>query len=240
MVAGALVSMLLAVFSITYFVDQVIVGVVINVLITGLTNFLYSQVLSPNQQLLNQPPRFAEWDIPGLAQIPIIGPMLFRQSAIVYLAYIAIFVVWWGLFRTKWGLRLRSVGEHPTAADTVGINVNRWRFWNVTLAGVLAGIGGAFFTLGSVGGFNKEMTGGEGYIALAAVIFGQWNPAKAALAALLFGFTKNLQNTLSIIGSPVPSQFMTMLPYVVTILAVAGFVGQSRGPAASGKPYIKS
>jgi len=238
-VAGVLVGMLLAVFSITYFVDQIIIGVVLNVLIVGLTSFLYSELLSPNAATLNTPPRFDVWPIPGLSEIPLIGPMLFRQTPIVYLAYIAVFLVWWGLFRTRWGLRLRSVGEHPTAADTVGINVARTRFWNVSLAGGIAGIGGSFFTLGSVGAFGQEMTAGAGYIALAAVIFGKWHPVRAALAALLFGFTTNLQNTLSIIGSPVPSQFMLMLPYVVTILAVAGFVGVSRGPAAAGQPYIK-
>jgi len=239
-VSGVLVGMLLAAFSIKYFVDQIIVGVVINVLVIGLTNFLYSELLSPNAQTLNAPPRFDIWPIPGLAQIPVIGPILFQQRPIVYLAYIAVFLVWWGLFRTKWGLRLRANGEHPTAADTVGLNVNRWRFWNVSLAGAIAGIGGAYFTLGSVGQFGKEMTAGAGYIALAAVIFGKWHPLRAALAALLFGFTQNLNFVLSAIGSAVPSQFMLMLPYVVTILAVAGFVGISRGPAASGKPYIKS
>jgi simple sugar transport system permease protein len=131
------------------------------------------------------------------------------------------------------------VGEHPQAADTVGINVNRTRFWNVALAGAIVGLGGAYFTLGSVGAFNKEMTAGAGYIALAAVIFGRWDPLKATLAALLFGFTQNLQFALSAIGSPVPSAFMLMLPYVVTIFAVAGLVGISRGPAAAGKPYVK-
>ena len=239
-VAGVLVGMTLAVFSIKYFVDQVIIGVVLNVLVVGLTSFLYSELLAPNAATLNTPPRFEVWEIPGLSQIPLLGPMLFRQTAIVYIAYIAVFAVWWGLYRTRWGLRLRAVGEHPTAADTVGINVNRTRFWNVSLAGAISGTGGAFFTLGSVGAFGQEMTAGAGYIALAAVIFGRWDPIRAALAALLFGFTTNLQNTLSIIGSPVPSEFMLMLPYVVTILAVAGFVGQSRGPAAAGKPYIKS
>lgn len=239
-VAGTLVAFILAVFSIKYFVEQVIVGVVVNVLISGLTGFLFSTVLSDNRAALNTAPRFDTWSIPILGDIPLIGPMFFRQSVIVYLAYIAIFLVWWGLYRTKWGLRLRAVGEHPAAADTVGINVNRSRFWNVALAGAIAGIGGAYYTLGSVGSFEKDMTNGAGYIALAAVIFGQWHPVKAALAALLFGFAMNLQSTLSIIGSPVPSQFMLALPYLVTILAVAGFVGASRGPAAAGKPYIKS
>ncbi|WP_158862671.1 ABC transporter permease [Leifsonia sp. AG29] len=240
MIAGVLVSFVLAAFSIKYLVDQVIVGVVLNVLVTGLTSFLYSQVLAGNAPLLNHPPRLPEWPIPLLSEIPIIGPVLFHQTIIEYLMYIAIFAVWFGLFKTRWGLRLRSVGEHPEAADTVGINVNGTRFWNVSLAGAIAGLGGAYFTLGSVGAFSKEMTAGQGFIALAAVIFGRWDPIRATLAALLFGFATNLQNVLGIIGSPVPSEFMLMLPYVVTIFAVAGLVGMSRPPAADGKPYTKS
>nr|WP_156891465.1 ABC transporter permease [Agromyces subbeticus] len=240
MVAGMLVGMVLAVFSIKYFVDQIIVGVVLNVLVTGLTSFFFSQVLAPNAATLNTPPRFDRFPIPLLGDIPIIGPVFFRQTVIVYLMYIAVALVFFGLFYTRWGLRLRAVGEHPQAADTVGINVNRTRFWNVALAGAIAGLGGTFYTIGSGIAFNKEMTAGAGFIALAAVIFGQWDPIKATLAALLFGFASNLQNTLSVIGSPVPSEFMLMLPYVVTIFAVAGFVGRSRAPAADGKPYIKS
>jgi ABC-type uncharacterized transport system permease subunit len=240
MLAGVLVSMVLASFSIKYFVDQVIVGVVLNVLVIGLTGFLYSQVMAPHAATLNQPPRFERINIPLLSEIPIIGPVLFRQTLIVYIMYVCVAVVYYGIFHTKWGLRLRSVGEHPQAADTVGINVAATRFWNVSLAGAIVGLGGAYFTLGSVGAFGKEMTAGAGFIALAAVIFGRWDPLKATLAALLFGFASNLQNVLSIIGSPVPSEFMLMLPYLVTIFAVAGLVGQSRGPAASGKPYIKS
>ncbi|WP_395243774.1 ABC transporter permease [Agromyces sp. MMS24-K17] len=238
--AGVLVSFVLAAFSIKYFVDQVIVGVVLNVLVLGLTSFLFSQVLAPNAAVLNSPPRLERLPIPLLSEIPLIGPMFFRQTIIVYIMYVAVAAVYFGLFHTRWGLRLRAVGEHPQAADTVGINVNSTRFWNVSLGGAIAGLGGAFFTLGAVGAFNKEMTAGAGFIALAAVIFGQWDPIKATLAALLFGFASNLQNTLSVIGSPVPSEFMLMLPYVVTILAVAGFVGKVRGPAAAGKPYIKS
>ena len=239
MVAGVLVSFVLAAFAIKYLVDQVIIGVVLNVLVTGITSFLYSTLLSPNAETLNTPPRFERIDIPLLSQIPLIGPVLFRQTIIVYVAYIAVALVWFALFKTRWGLRVRAVGEHPKAADTVGINVNSTRFWSVSLAGAVAGFGGAFFTLGSVGGFTKEMTAGAGFIALAAVIFGRWDPIKATLAALLFGFATNLQTVLSILGSPVPSEFMLMLPYVVTIFAVAGLVGQSRAPAASGKAYIK-
>ena len=153
MIAGVLVSMVLAVFSIRYIVDQVIVGVVLNVLVTGLTSFLYSQVLSKSESL-NRGVRFPQLDIPVLSQIPIVGPVFFRQTIIVYLMYIAIAVVFYGLFRTRWGLRLRSVGEHPQAADTVGIKVNATRFWNVSLAGAIAGLGGAYFTLGSLGNFQ--------------------------------------------------------------------------------------
>ncbi|QHC63601.1 nucleoside ABC transporter membrane protein [Rathayibacter sp. PhB93] len=240
MIASVLVSFVLAAFAIKYLVDQVIVGVVLNVLVTGLTSFLYSQVLTSDAAVFNSPVKFERLPIPGLSQVPILGPVLFNQTIIVYLMYFAIFAVWWGLFKTKWGLRLRAVGEHPQAADTVGINVARTRFWNVSLAGAIAGMGGAYYTLDAVGAFGKEMTAGAGFIALAAVIFGRWDPIKATLASLLFGFATNLQNVLGVIGSPVPSEFMLMLPYVVTIFAVAGLVGQSRGPAAAGKPYLKS
>ena len=208
-------------------------------LITGLTSFLHGAVMQPHTAALNSPERFPRWPIPFLSDIPIIGPVVFNQTLIVYLMYVIVPLVAWGLYRTRWGLRLRAVGEHPTAADTVGIKVNPTRFWNVLLAGGIAGIGGAYFTLGSVGGFDKEMTGGLGFIALAAVIFGGWDPIKATLAAMLFGFATALQTLLSNLGSPIPSDFMAMLPYLVTILAVVGFAGQVKAPAASGKPYIK-
>jgi len=239
LVGGALVSLVLAAFSIKYLVDQVIVGVVLNVLVLGLTNFLYTLVLVPASATLNSPPQFDPISIPLLGAIPVIGPVLFRQTVIVYLMYLAVVLVTLGLFRTRWGLRLRAVGEHPQAADTVGIRVGATRFWNVSLAGAIAGLGGAYLTLASVPSFTKDVTSGAGFIALAAVIFGQWNPVKATLAALLFGFATNLQNVLGIVGSAVPQDFLLMLPYVVTIFAVAGLVGQVRGPAAAGKPYVK-
>ncbi|MFJ4174555.1 ABC transporter permease [Microbacterium sp. NPDC089696] len=240
MAAGVLVALILGVFAITYYVDQVIVGVVLNVLVIGVTTFLFRQVLAPNQETLNTVTPFPVLPIPLLSEIPILGPILFKQTIVVYLMYIVVFIVWFGMYRTRWGLRMRAVGEHPQAADTVGINVARTRYMNVLIAGAIAGMGGAFYTLVSVPRFNPEMTAGAGFIALAAVIFGKWDPIKATLAALLFGFATNLQGVLSVIGSPVPSQFMLMLPYVVTIFAVAGLVGKSRAPAADGKPYIKS
>ncbi|MFJ2544440.1 ABC transporter permease [Microbacterium sp. NPDC087589] len=240
MLGGVLVAAVLASFAIKYLVEQVIVGVVLNVLVSGLTGFLYGALLAPNEAELNTPVRFSRIEIPILSDIPIIGPVLFNQTFIVYLMFITVAIVAWGLYRTKWGLRVRAVGEHPQAADTVGIKVNATRFWNVLLAGAIAGIGGAYFTLVSVPQFGKDMTAGLGFIALAAVIFGRWDPIRATLAALLFGFATNLQNLLSILKTPIPGEFMLMLPYVVTLLAVAGFAGQIRGPAASGKPYIKS
>lgn len=240
MAAGALVALLLGVFAISYYVDQVIVGVVLNVLVIGITSFMFSQVLAPNSAELNSPPRFERMPIPVLGDIPVVGPILFRQTVLVYLMYAAVALVAWALYRTKWGLRVRAVGEHPKAADTVGINVNRTRYRTLLLGGLIAGAGGATYTLVSVSQFNREMTGGAGYIALAAVIFGKWDPIRATLAALLFGFASNLQGVLSVLGSPVPSQFMLMLPYVVTVFAVAGLVGHSRAPAADGVPYRKA
>jgi ABC-type uncharacterized transport system permease subunit len=236
-VAGALVALVLGLFAISYFVDQIIVGVVLNVLVIGITSFMFSQVLAPNAADLNTSARFKVVPIPVLGDIPLIGPILFRQTPVVYLLYIAVAVVTFALYRTRWGLRVRAVGEHPMAADTVGIKVNRTRYRTILIAGAVAGLGGAFYTLVSVPQFNREMTGGAGYIALAAVIFGKWDPIRATLAALLFGFASNLQGVLSVIGSNVPSQFMLMLPYVVTIFAVAGLVGRSRPPAADGVPY---
>jgi simple sugar transport system permease protein len=237
--AGAVVSMVLAFFSIKYLVNQIIVGVVLNVLVSGLTGFLFSTVMQANKAQFNSPPGLDNIEIPVLSGIPIIGPILFKQSLVGYLMYVAVIVVWVGLFKTKWGLRVRAVGEHPQAADTMGIKVNATRFWNVTLGGAIAGIGGSFFTLVAIDSFTKEISGGRGFIALAALIFGRWNPIGAFFAALLFGFADNLQSIVTIIGTPVPSQFMAMLPYLVTVFAVAGLVGRSRPPAASGIPYVK-
>lgn len=240
-VAGVLVASLLAVFAIRYVVDQIVVGVVLNVLVIGLTSFFYGRVLSPEADRFNSPDTFDRIALPVLSDIPIIGPVLFDQSIIVYLMYAAVAVVHVALFKTRWGLRVRAVGEHPTAADTVGIEVNRLRVQNVLLGGAMAGVGGAFYTLGSVGAFGREMTAGQGFIALAAVIFGRWTPVGALLAALLFGFVSNLQGVLGTLpgGPPVPSEFMLMAPYLVTIFAVAGLVGRVRAPAADGMPYVK-
>jgi simple sugar transport system permease protein len=236
-IAGALISFLLAVFAIKYGIDQVVLGFVLNVLVIGLTSFLYKKLLIPYQTEWNSATAFAPIEIPLLSKIPVIGPIFFAQSIIVYLMYIVVALIHIALFKSRWGLRTRAVGEHPTAAESVGIDVNLIRFKNVILAGAIAGLGGAFFTLGAVGSFSKEMTAGKGFIALAALIFGRWSPLGAVGAALIFGFADNLQGLLTIIGTPIPSEFMLMAPYIATIIAVSGFIGKVRAPAADGIPY---
>jgi simple sugar transport system permease protein len=236
---GALVGLVLAVFTITYAADQIIVGVVLDAFALGLTTFFLQGILVPHQALLNSPAVFGPIPIPLLDRIPIVGPLLFNQNIIVYLTIVILAAVQVALFRTRWGLRVRAVGEHPRAADTVGINVKRVRYRNVILGGIVAGIGGASFTIGSTGQFAPNMTAGLGYIALAAMIFGRWRPLGALGAALLFGFTDALQFSLSILNVPIPSSFLTMFPYLATILAVAGLVGKVTPPAADGQPYAR-
>jgi len=240
-IAGGLMGLLLAVFAIRYFVNQVVLGVVLNVLALGLTGFIYDALMQPNQDTLNNPGFFDPIKIPVLGDIPIVGPLLFNANIIVYLTYVLIVVVDVALFRTRWGLRTRAVGEHPEAADTVGINVFRTRYRNVVLGGMVAGMAGAFLTIGAVGAFSKNISSGKGFIALAAVIFGRWSPRGAIGAALLFGFADALQTVLSFTQTPVtiPSSFLAMLPYLATLFAVAGLVGRVRAPAADGEPYVK-
>ena len=234
--AGILVALLLALFGLKYRVNQIVVGVVLNVLVSGLTGFLFSTVLSDSGSL-NRAMRLPRLPVPGLSHVPVLGPVLFNQTILVYAMYAAVGILSLMLFRSRWGLRMRAVGEHPRAADTVGIAVMRTRVNNLVLGGALAGLGGAFFTVGSGLSFTKGISAGNGYIALAAMILGAWNPLGTLWAALLFGFATSVGQTLSVIGSPIPTNFILMIPYVVTILAVAGFVGRVRPPAAEGVPY---
>src|SRR5713101_7969425 len=238
--AGSLVGLLLATFAIGYRVDQVVLGVVINTLMIGLTGYLYDDLMVPYANTLNSPSTFSAIKIPLLGDIPIIGPVFFDSTIFLYLTYVMIILVQVGLFSTRWGLRVRAVGEHPTAADAVGIRVLATRYRNVILGGLVAGICRAWLTIGSVGAFGKDMSSGIGYIALAALIFGRWRPLGAVAAALLFGFTGTLQSILSTLNVPIPSNILLMTPYVATIVAVAGLVGRGRPPRADGKPYIKS
>jgi len=236
---GVIIASLLAVLAIKYLVDQVVLGVLLNLLALGVTSFLYSQLMQRDSASYNTPPLLPKWTVPGLSGIPVLGPALFTGNILLYLAIALVIGVHVALFHTRWGLRTRAVGEHPTAADTVGINVLRVRYRNVLIGGAVAGLGGAYFTIGNTGSFSKGMTVGTGFIALAALIFGRWSPVGAMLAALLFGFTTQIANFLGVIVSPIPSQFLGMLPYAATILAVAGFVGRVRAPGADGKPYVK-
>jgi len=238
-IAGAAVSWILAFFSIKFQVDQVILGFVINVLVLGLTNFFYTVLLVPYESTWNVAGSFSAIPIPLLSKIPIIGPILFNQTIIVYFMYLIFILIQIALFKSKWGLRTRAIGELPVAADSVGIDVNKLRFKNVLLAGAVAGIGGAVFTIGAVGVFSQSMTAGAGFIALACLIFGKWSPKGALIAALFFGFTNSLQSNLTIAGVPIPSEFMLMIPYIATIIAVSGLVGRVRAPAADGIPYLR-
>jgi len=237
--AGGVLGLVLAWFAIAYLVDQIILGVVLNVLASGLTGYLNDRVLVPHPDL-NTGNTFGAIKIPILGDIPIIGPIFFDSTIFLYIMYALIILVQVGLFRTRWGLRVRAVGEHPTAAATVGIRVLATRYRNVIMGGLIAGIGGAYLTVGSVGTFSKDMSSGLGYIALAAMIFGRWTPLGATAAALLFGFANSLQSTLSTINVPIPSYILLMAPYVATIIAVAGLVGRVRAPAADGQPYVRS
>jgi simple sugar transport system permease protein len=238
--AGGLVGAVLGLFAIRFLVDQIILGVVLNLLISGLTGYLYDRLLVPQASTYNNATTLSTVKIPGLGSIPIIGPIFFDSTIFLYITYAAIIAVQAGLFSTRWGLRVRAVGEHPTAADTVGIKVLGIRYGNLIMGGMLAGIGGAYLTIGSVGTFSKDMSSGLGYIALAAMIFGRWTPLGATAAALFFGFTKALESFMGSITVPISSYLLDMLPYVATIIAVAGLVGRVRAPAADGKPYLRA
>lgn len=228
---GGIMGLLHATLSIRFRMDQIISGTVIIILAAGFSAFLFDR----NATAVG---KFSAIRIPFLADIPVIGPVLFDNPPITYLTLILVVVVHVALFYTRWGLRTRAVGEHPRAADTVGINVNRYRYVNTTIGGMLAGLAGAFLVLEAVGQFQEGMTAGRGFISLAAMIFGNWNPFGALGAATLFGYTQALQNELLLAGvTTVPRQFVSMLPYVVTIIAVSGFVGRVRPPAAEGKVY---
>jgi ABC-type uncharacterized transport system permease subunit len=238
MLTGAILGAVLAVLTIKFRIDQIIAGVVINIFALGLTSFLARRVLSVAQEL-NSPGRFTNIKIPLLGDIPVIGAMFFDHSIFIYGTFALVILLHLGLFYTRWGLRSRSVGEHPKAADTVGINVYRTRYRNVILGGFIAGFGGAFLTLAQVSRFEENLTAGIGFIGLAAMIFGRWMPLGALGAGLVFGFARALQQKLGILGTPIPSEFLSMTPYLVTIIVVAGVVGRSRPPAADGQPYVK-
>lgn len=241
---AVLMGALLALFAVGYQVQQIIVGVVLNVFAVGITSFFFGSVMSENPGMFNSPMRLPTLRIPLLADIPLIGSALFEQNILVYLMWVIVAVLTIALFRTRWGLRVRAVGEHPRAADTVGIKVNPTRWSNVLLGSAVAGLGGAMLTIGTGVAFGEDMSAGKGYIALAAMILGRYHPVGALLAALTFAFADSLQLRLGTMsaaegGVSIPGDFLLMLPYVVALFAVAGVVGRVRVPAANGIPYVK-
>jgi len=236
---GGAVAALHAVLVIRFKVDQIVSGVAINIFGTGMTSFISSRYLESNIDLLNNSGTMKVVPIPLLSQIPILGPILFEHTPIVYITLLLVAALHVLLFFTPWGLRTRAVGEHPKAADTLGINVFLTRYVNVIIGGMIAGIGGAYFTIGSVGRFDQNMTAGKGFIGLAAMIFGNWNPIGAFLSSLLFGFADSLQVKMQILKVPIPSEFLAMAPYIVTMIVLTGIVGRAIPPAADGAVYEK-
>ncbi len=232
-VSGAVLGLFLALCAVTWKVDQIIAGTVINIFVAGITSFLYTQ----GKQ---SPGGLDQIEIPLLSKIPLIGDVLFNNTPIAYMAIVLVFVLHFALFRTRWGLRSRSVGEHPSASDTVGISVARQRFLNTALAGGLAGLGGAFLSLESVGTFERGMSAQRGFTALAIMIFGRWMPILAWYGALFFAFTSAMAAQLQFDQViDVPPQFINILPYVMVILVLALFASKVRPPAAAGQPYEK-
>lgn len=245
LLTGGLLAALLAVLSIRFQVDQIVSGTVINIFAAGVTSFLTARLLVENQAL-NASGTFRPIAIPLLSRIPVLGPIFFETNIIIYSMLLLVVVTHIILFYTRWGLRSRAVGEHPLAADTLGINVLRTRYINVIIGGMIAGLGGTYFTLGSAGRFDELMTAGKGFIGLAAMIFGKWTPFGGFASSLIFGFADSLQVKLGILGvnipytaEPLPSEILLMAPYLATMIVLAGVVGRAIPPAADGQPYEK-
>ncbi len=239
MLAGGVTVMLLAVMAIRFKTDQIIAGTVINILAVGVTGVLRNDVVLSLQRSNHTGSSLPELPVPALSGIPIVGPIFFDHQPIAYAMLILVPLLSILLFRTSWGLRTRAVGEHPRAADTMGINVNRLRYLNVMLSGLIAGLAGAWFSLEATFNFDDVMTNGKGFIALAAMIFGKWTPFGALGGALVFSSADALQIKIQGLGFDFPAQFLQMLPYVITIVVLAGVIGRARPPAAVGKPYEK-
>ena len=230
---GVAMSLLLALMSVTWKMDQIIAGTILNILATGLTSFFYIQGnMLPNM--------FRQKPIPGLSNLPFFGDVLFKHGLLMYIGFIVIITLYYGLFHTPWGLRSRAVGEHPSSADTAGVSVSRMRYLNVAIAGAIGGLCGSYLVLELVGSWNRGFTAGKGFTALALMIFGRWNPMGALAAAMFFGIAQAGANQLMINGTVnIPPQFVGILPYVMTIVVLAISAGKVRPPAAEGQPYEK-
>ncbi|MBA3870604.1 MAG: ABC transporter permease [Anaerolineae bacterium] len=235
-IAGGVMAALHAWLSITFKTNQVVSGTVINILAIGLTSYLRREVLVSSQAAHSTLSPVA---IPGLINIPVVGTALFDGKPIFYSMIVLVVVSHIVLYYTRWGLRTRAVGENPHAADTLGIDVIRNRWTNVIISGMIAGLAGAWFTLETTGSFDDQMTSGKGFIALAAMIFGNWTPFGAAAGGLLFGFSEALGQRFQFLGVPIPAQFLQMVPYLVTIIVLAGLIGKATSPKADGVPFEK-
>ena len=234
--SGGLIGLLHGWLSITFRTDQIVSGTVINILAVGVTSFVRREYLLSTEAGAAKLGKFA---IPILSDLPVIGDAIFTNQPIFFMMFVMLAFTHIVMFNTRWGLRTRAVGEHPHAADTLGINVNRTRWTNVWISGMIAGLAGAWFSLEATGTFNDGMTRGAGFIALAAMIFGKWTPIGAFGAALLFGFSDSLGIRLQIVGVDFPVQFLQMVPYAVTLVVLAGFIGRASPPKAVGQPYVK-
>jgi simple sugar transport system permease protein len=229
--SGAVTGLLLALLTVSWKMDQIIAGTIVNILAAGLTSFFYKQGYS-------LPAIFPRWSIPGLSDLPFFGRVFFQSGPITYFGLILIFALYVALYHTPWGLRTRAIGEYPSSAETSGVSVKKFKYINVVIAGAFGGITGAYLTLELVGSFDRGFSAGKGFTALAIMIFGRWNPIGALLAAIFFGFAQALANQLMIDGLvAIPGPFINMLPYVLTIVVLAFSAGKVRGPAAAGQPY---
>ena len=236
LLAGGVIALLHGWLSITFRTDQIVSGTVINILAVGVTSFVRREYLLSTEA---GAAKLGNVAIPILSDLPVIGQAIFTNQPIFFMMFVMLAFTHIVMFYTRWGLRTRAVGEHPHAADTLGINVNRTRWINVFISGMIAGLAGVWFSLEATGSFNDGMTRGAGFIALAAMIFGKWTPIGAFGAALLFGFSDSLGIRLQMVGVGFPVQFLQMVPYAVTLVVLAGFIGRASPPKAVGQPYVK-
>jgi general nucleoside transport system permease protein len=241
-IAGVIVAMIFALMSVTIGANQIVSSVALNIGILGLSSLIFAMAFTTRGEVVQTTitvPSLSEWKIPLLGDIPVLGPIFFNHLPLVYFAFLMVIVVWYILFRTTWGLKIRAVGEHPHAADTLGISVRRVRYLALVFTGAMAGLAGAFLSIGTLNTFQENMTGGRGFIAYTAIVFGKWQPLGVFLGTLLFGAADALQLRMQAKGLPIPYQFMVALPYLVTMIILVFFVGKAMWPSSYGKPFAR-
>jgi ABC-type uncharacterized transport system permease subunit len=240
MLFGMIIGLIYAAWAVSIGAHQIVTSVGLNLGVLGLTSILYSLTFRHGAEIVSrvaQVPMLSIWKIPLLGDIPFIGPVFFNQMPIVYLGYLLVPLVWYTLFHTTWGLKIRAVGEHPHAAEAVGISVAKIRYLTILFSGAMSGLAGAYLSIGLLGSFQENMTAGRGFIAYTAIVFGKWQPIGVALGTLLFGAADALQLRIQAINSDIPYQFLIMLPYIVTMIALISLVGRASWPASYGNPY---